>query len=95
MTTTQDKIQRDWFSKTLAGTILGLTLALYASGLFLQLASGILPSVKVQLAMWLVAPIWLGVLSATYLFRNGTLAWSWLVVANLLVFNLYTLAKLL
>ncbi|WZB68131.1 hypothetical protein WJ971_12870 [Achromobacter xylosoxidans] len=31
-----------------------------------------------QLAMWLVPPVWLGVLSTVYFFRSGPRAWAWL-----------------
>lgn len=80
-------IQRDWVSKTLAGTLLGLTLALGCSGLFARLNLAMALSAKAQLAMWMVAPIWLGTLSGSYFFGSGWRAWLWLGCANLLVFG--------
>ncbi len=78
-------IQRDWFSKTLAGTLLGLTLALECSGVFVRLNPSMAEPVRAQLAMWMVAPIWLGTLGGTYLFSSGWRAWLWLAGGNMLV----------
>ncbi|MBI1907070.1 MAG: hypothetical protein HYS20_12685 [Rhodocyclales bacterium] len=77
----------DWFSKTLAGALLGLTLAIGCAGLFNWLAGSMPIAVRGQLAMWLTAPVWMGVLSGVYFFRSGRRAWAWLGGANLLVFG--------
>lgn len=78
--------RRDWLSKTLAGSLLGLSLALALSGL-LNLALQSLPlSTRGQLAMWSVAPVWLGVAGAVYVFSSGMRAWLWLGGANVLAF---------
>jgi hypothetical protein len=37
--------------------------------------------------MWMVPPIWLGVLSFCFLFRSGLSAWLWLGGANILTFG--------
>lgn len=88
-------IRRDWLSKSLAGTLLGLGLALGASGLF-NLATAALPlGVRAQLAMWLVPPVWFGVLSLCYFFSSGARAWLWLGAANLLAFGLWGALRLL
>lgn len=78
-------IQRDWVSKTLAGALLGLALALGASGVFSQLNAGMPLPVRGQLAMWMVAPVWLGTLGCVYFFQSGLRAWLWLAGANLLI----------
>lgn len=93
-TTTPRPIQRDWLSKTLAGTLLGFTLALGASGLFALATPGLATGIKAQLAMWLVPPVWLGVLSGCFLFGSGLRAWLWLGAANLLVFGALAAARL-
>ncbi|MGD2117421.1 MAG: hypothetical protein PVG66_03615 [Chromatiales bacterium] len=87
------RIQRDWLSKSLAGSLLGFLLGLGCSGLFMLMGPEMMANVKVQLAMWLVAPVWLTVLSMTFLFRDGRQAWIWLALANLLVFSLYFLLR--
>lgn len=78
--------------KTLAGVICGLAIALAASGLFM------LPDTKYntvydkyQIAMWIVPPIWLAVLSVCYLFKSSLRAWLWLggiAVAEFILFLL-------
>ena len=81
-----EPIQRDWISKTLAGMVLGAAMALGCSGLFSQLSAADIPfSVRGQLAMWMVPPVWLGVLSGTYFFTNGLRAWLWLGGASALI----------
>ncbi len=81
-------VRRDWIAKTLAGAVLGLLLALGCSGLFVALAVGVSPSARAQLAMWLVIPVWMGVLSGCYFFTSGLRAWGWLVASNLVVLGL-------
>lgn len=78
------EIRRDWLAKSLAGSLLGLTLAFALSGLLPVLASGVAPAARAQLMMWLVAPVWLGVLASCFFFRSGLRAWLWLGGANLL-----------
>jgi len=78
-------IQRDWLSKTLAGLLLGAVLALVCSGLFSQLNPRMPFAVRGQLAMWMVPPIWLGVLSSVFFFANGLRAWLWLGAVSVLM----------
>ncbi|MCG8488442.1 MAG: hypothetical protein MI756_13305 [Chromatiales bacterium] len=87
------RIQRDWWSKSLAGVLLGLILGLVCSALFMQFAEVEPASVKVQLAMWMVAPIWLAVASGSYLFQTGKQAWVWLCGINLILVGLYLAAS--
>ncbi|WP_038207520.1 MULTISPECIES: hypothetical protein [Xenophilus] len=82
-------IRRDWLSKSIAGTLLGFTLAVAVSGL-LDLATQALPlATRGQLSMWLVPPVWFGVLSLCFLFGSGARAWLWLGAANAAVFGLW------
>lgn len=78
----------DWLSKSLAGSVLGFTLAIALAGLFAVAGPGGLEARnKYQFVMWLVAPIWLGVASLVFLFRSGLAACLWLGGANLLAFG--------
>ena len=87
MATQRDAFRRDWLSKILAGVLLGFLLALGCSGMFVALTPGIQASARAQLAMWLVIPVWLGVLGGCFFFRSGTRAWLWLGSANALAFG--------
>lgn len=82
-------LRRDWVSKTLAGVVLGATFALGCSGVFAQLATGIPLPIRAQLTMWLVAPIWLVVMSSVFFFTSGKRAWFVLAATNLLVFTVF------
>lgn len=82
-------IQRDWLAKSLAGALLGAVLAIGVSGLFNEAARGIALDARAQLAMWLVPPVWFGVLGFVYLFRSGLRAWLWLGSGSLAVFAVW------
>lgn len=83
----RSKIRPDWCSKSLAGLLGGLGLALALAGLVAWLTpGGIQGANKYQFVMWLMSPLWLGVLSLVYLFPSGAAAWGWLGGANLLAF---------
>jgi hypothetical protein len=87
-------IQRDWLLKTLAGVVGGYLLALGLSGLFAWWGpGGIEAASKVQFNMWLIAPIWLAVMSLVYLIRSGWLALVWLLALDLIVYGLLYLAR--
>ncbi|MDC8758405.1 hypothetical protein [Janthinobacterium fluminis] len=82
-------ISKDWWSKTLAGAVLGWTLALALAGLFAWFGpDGIAAPQKSQFVMWMIAPIWMLVFSFVYLFRSGARAVLWLAAANLLAYAL-------
>ncbi|MDD2987458.1 MAG: hypothetical protein PHI64_00730 [Zoogloea sp.] len=84
-------IQRDWLSKTLAGLVLGAILALACSGLFARLNTAMPLGVRGQLAMWMVPPVWLGVLGGVYFFSSGVRAWLWLGAASAFVTGVFYL----
>ena len=85
--------QADWWSKTIAGGLLGLLFAFIVSGLFIELAQIKVTSAKAQLAMWLFIPVWLGVFSTSYLFIDGKRAWWWLSGANVMLLIIYLLVS--
>lgn len=85
-------IRKDWVSKTLAGLLLGFSLALVAAALLMTQLRGMPLPVSGQLAMWLVPPVWLGVLSGVYFFSSGLRAWAWLLGTNALALGLWWLA---
>jgi len=88
----QDKLQPDWWTKSLAGLILGFTLALGLVGLFAWFGpGGIDADTKVQFNMWLITPIWLLILSFSFLFKTGLRAIGYLGLFNILTYiALYT-----
>jgi len=88
---------RDWFGKVSAAFALGFTLALALTCTFGALFSRGDPffSAQGQIAMWLMAPIWCGLLSLCFLFRSTARAWGWLAMANLLAWALYATVRLL
>lgn len=87
---------RHWLGKGLAGVVPGFGLALALSGLFAWLGPGGIDagSGKIQVAMWLIAPVWCGVLAGVFLFRDSRRAWLWLVAANVLAFGLLGAVRL-
>ena len=79
--------REDGLSKTLAGTLLGFALAMAVSGLFAWLGpGGPAASNKFQFVMWLVSPVWVAVLSFSYLFASGRQAWFCLGAACVLAY---------
>ncbi len=86
-------IRPDWWSKTLAAVLLGPVFAMACSALFVEFAPGIAFNTRAQLAMWLVAPIWMGVLSGVYFFASGRRAWIGLGGASLLLIGLVALLR--
>jgi hypothetical protein len=87
---------RDWLGKASAGTLLGFVLALGLCGWFARFGPGAISfmSAQGQVTMWLMAPLWVGILSFCFLFRSGPRAWGWLAVANLFVWSALLAARL-
>lgn len=82
-------LHADWWTKTLAGLVLGFSLALALCGLFAWVGpGGIAAPQKVQFVMWIMAPLWMLTFSLVYLFRSGTQALRWLLTANLIAYAL-------
>ncbi|AUJ71873.1 MULTISPECIES: hypothetical protein [Pseudoalteromonas] len=89
-----DKIQPDWWGKTLAGVILGLALSFGIVGLFAWVGSdGLMETLtparqswRTQFSMWMISPIWLLILSFVFMFKNSKQAVLWLGGANLVVY---------
>jgi hypothetical protein len=93
-TARRETLSRDWLSKTLAGVTGGFGLAIAASGLLACLTPGALDEQnKFQVAMWLVPPVWIGVMSGSFVFRSGRRAWIGLGGANALGFAMLALAR--
>jgi len=86
---------KNWLGKTAAGVILGFGLAIALSGLFAWLGPMGLEggSGKLQLTMWITAPIWITVISTCFLFKTGLRAWAWLGAANIIAFAGLYLAR--
>jgi hypothetical protein len=80
---------RDWFGKSSAGLILGFILALGVSGLLPRLGFGSVGYMAAsgQVMMWIMSPVWAGVLSFCFLFGSSLRAWLWLGAANLAVWG--------
>ncbi|WP_018014011.1 hypothetical protein [Teredinibacter turnerae] len=82
------KIQPDWWQKTIAGAVLGFSLALCLSGLFAWLGPGGLSAEnKTQFVMWSIAPIWMLLFATVYLFQTGNRALLSYGTANLLAYS--------
>ncbi|MCB6184577.1 hypothetical protein LIN78_13605 [Leeia sp. TBRC 13508] len=78
-------VQKDWLSKSIAGGVLGLLFAFACSGIFTELMTHLPLATRAQLAMWLVAPVWLAIFGLVYLFNTGKQAWLVLGLMNMLV----------
>lgn len=92
--TAEQKIQPHWWLKTFAGTILGLTLAYAIVAIFAWYGpGGIDAPAKVQFNMWMISPIWLLILSFSYLFKTGTKAVIYLAAANIISYGLFFLLR--
>ena len=88
------KIQPHWWSKTLIGAILGLTIAYAIVGIFAWYGpGGIDAPTKVQFNMWMITPIWLLIFSLCYLFKSGWNAFVYLASANLFLYGLFLLLR--
>lgn len=88
------KSQPDWWQKSLAGVVLGYAIALAISGLFAWLGyGGIDAPQKVQFNMWIISPIWLTILSFSFMFPTGVSAIKWLGSANLVAYTLLFIVR--
>lgn len=88
-------LSRQWLSKTLAGVLGGLVLALGCSSLFASCAEAVAPPIRAQLTMWVVTPIWLAALGGCFVFQSGRRAWLWLGTSNLVVVSVALAMRML
>ncbi|MEI6894850.1 MAG: hypothetical protein V5789_09525 [Colwellia sp.] len=85
-----EKIQPHWWSKTLAGIFLGLSLSYALVIIFAWYGpGGIDAPAKVQFNMWIISPIWLLIFSFTYMFKTGLKAALYLLGANITAYSLF------
>ncbi|GAA0350123.1 hypothetical protein GCM10009092_13150 [Bowmanella denitrificans] len=92
----RERIQPHWWSKSLAGVLLGFVLAIGITGLFAWLGPGGLHADnKIQFNMWISALIWMVLFACVYLFSTGLKAWLWLGGASIAVWSLLVATQLL
>ncbi len=86
---TSELTSKHWFGRASAGLLLGFTFAVGVSAWISWFGPGGLEagSGKVQFVMWIVAPLWVTVLSTSFLFHSGKRAWTKLGLLNLLCFG--------
>ena len=97
----QNKIQPDWWSKTLAGVLLGVLLSYGLVALFAwfgpdnvtQQLSNERVLWRTQFNMWLVTPLWFCFIAFVYLFKTGKQAWLKLGLANCVVYGVWFLLR--
>lgn len=66
------KIRPDWFSKTFAGLVLGLTFSMALGVLLCMLGEGHIDRMLLpQMGMWLVPWLWMPLFFAAYFFPKG------------------------
>lgn len=85
-----NKIQPQWWRKTLIGCLGSLSLAYALIALFAWFGpGGIDAETKVQVNMWLITPIWLTLFSLSYLFISWRTALLKLGLANVLAWGMF------
>ena len=90
----EEKIQPHWWTKSLACAVLGLTFAFAVVGIFAWYGPGGIQSPnKVQFNMWMISPVWLLILSFSFLFRTGMRAVLVLGAANLIAWATFLLLR--
>ena len=92
MTTAPGRLtSRNWFPKASAGLVLGLTLSFALMGILglVSHVDGQPRAVGSQFLMWLIVPVWTGILGTCFLFRSGWHAWGMLGLANAVLWAVY------
>lgn len=80
-------IQPDWWTKTLVGAVLGLSLSIALSSLVLIIGLNFLAQGTIaQIAMWCIAWFWLPLFFVSYLCKSGQHALVFFSVANIMAF---------
>lgn len=93
---TEKRIPPDWWSKSLAAVLLGLLLTYGIIGLFAwfgpdnlnQTLSSERTLWRTQFNMWMLPPIWLLIISFSFMFQTGLRAWVSLGTVNLIVYSI-------
>ncbi|MCE9679324.1 hypothetical protein LZP69_09070 [Shewanella sp. AS1] len=89
-----EKIQPHWWRKSITATLLGLTLTYALVGIFAWYGpGGIDAPVKVQFNMWMIAPIWLTIITFSFMFKTGRSAFTYLGTANLIAYSIFVLLR--
>ncbi len=89
-----EKIQPHWWQKSIAATLLGLTLSYALIGIFAWYGpGGIDAAVKVQFNMWMITPIWLTIITFSFMFKTGRHAFIYLGAANLIAYSIFVLLR--
>ncbi|MDO7192353.1 hypothetical protein Q5M49_01445 [Acinetobacter nosocomialis] len=84
----QSPIQPDWWSKTFAGGVLGLSLSIAVGNLVVLLGRPyVAMDLLVQLGMWSVPWVWMPIMFASYFFTTGQKALIDLSIANALAYS--------
>ncbi|MCV6590274.1 MAG: hypothetical protein OIF57_14805 [Marinobacterium sp.] len=87
-------LQPDWWQKSLVGLVGGYLLSVALVGVFAWAGPGGISAVgKVQFNMWLITPLWLLLFSLVYLIPTGKQALKWLLIANLVVWQILTIIR--
>lgn len=85
----QRPIQPDWWTKTLVGAFLGLSLSIALASLVLVIGLHFLAQATIaQIAMWCIAWFWLPLFFLSYLCRTGKQALLFFSIANVIAFSL-------
>ena len=84
----ENPIQPDWWTKTIVGTVLGLSLAIALGNLIVVLGKPFMAlDLLVQIGMWSIAWLWMPFMFFSYLFSTGKLALFYMSLANIFAFT--------
>lgn len=88
------KVQPDWWTKTIATVLLGLVLSFALVGLFAWYGPGGIDAAnKSQFVMWIISPIWLVIISFGFFIRTGLRAIVGLALANVIAWGLFFILR--
>ncbi|AQS37893.1 hypothetical protein Sps_02741 [Shewanella psychrophila] len=89
-----EKIQPHWWQKSLAASVLGLTLAYAIIAIFAWFGpGGIDAPMKVQFNMWMVSLLWMPILAFSFMFKTGLKTLIYLGYANISAYLLFASLK--
>jgi len=85
-----EKIQAHWWRKSLIGVFMGLSFTYALVGIFAWYGpGGINAPMKVQFNMWIVSPIWLTIMSFSFMFKTAFTAFRTLLIANIIAYSIF------